>query len=166
MNTEVIRRFFTFIILCLVQVLALNHVELFGCATPLLYVYFIMQFRKGFPKWALLLWSFSLGICIDIFSNTPGVAAASATFLGFLQPYLLNLFVPRDSADDILPTMKSLGVARYVYFTIISVLVFNILFFTLEIFSFSGWLNWAWNICGSTLLTVILILVIENVRRH
>lgn len=166
MKIEVIRHFFTFIILCLVQVLVLNHVELFGCATPLLYVYFIMQFRRGFPKWALLLWSFSLGICIDIFSNTPGVAAASATFLGFLQPYLLNLFAPRDSSDDILPSMKSLGVARYVYFTIISVFIFSLLFFTLETFSFFDWLKWALNISGSTVLTVILILVIENVKRR
>lgn len=166
MKIEVIRHFFTFIILCLVQVQVLNHVRLFDCATPLLYVYFIMQFRRGFPKWALLLWSFFTGICIDIFSNTPGVAAASATFLGFLQPHLLNLFAPRDSADDISPTMKSLGVARYVYFTIISVFVFDFLFFTLEAFSFFDWQRWAMNIGGSTILTVILILVIENVRRR
>ena len=78
MKIEVIRHFFTFIILCIVQVLVLNHIELFGCATPFLYVYFIMLFRRGFPRWAVLLWSFFLGIFIDMFSNTPGVAASSA----------------------------------------------------------------------------------------
>ena len=166
MKIEVIRHFFTFIILCIVQVLVLNHIELFGCATPFLYVYFIMLFRRGFPSWAVLLWSFFLGIFIDMFSNTPGVAASSATFIGLLQPYLLNLFAPRDSSDDMMPTMKSLGVARYVYYTIICVFIFNLLFFTVEMFSFFNWLQWALNICGSTVLTVVLILVIENVRKR
>lgn len=166
MKIEVIRHFFTFIILCLVQVLVLNHIELFGCATPLLYVYFIMLFRRGFPRWAVLLWSFCLGICIDMFSNTPGVAAVSATLLGLLQPYLLNLFAPRDSSDDIMPTMKSLGVARYVWYTVICVFVFILFFFTVEMFSFFNWLQWAKNIGGSTVLTVVLILVIENVRKR
>ena len=86
MNIEVIRHFFTFLILCLVQALVLNHINLLGCATPLLYVYFIMLFRRNFPKWAILLWSFFIGLCLDVFSNTPGVAAASSTFLGLLQP--------------------------------------------------------------------------------
>ncbi len=166
MKIEVIRHFFTFIILCIVQVLVLNHIELFGCATPFLYVYFIMLFRRGFPRWAVLLWSFFLGIFIDMFSNTPGVAASSATFIGLLQPYLLNLFAPRDSSDDMMPTMKSLGVARYVYYTIICVFIFDLLFFTVEMFSFFNWLQWALNICGSTVLTVVLILVIENVRKR
>lgn len=166
MKIEVIRHFFTFIILCIVQVLVLNHIELFGCATPFLYVYFIMLFRRGFPRWAVLFWSFFLGIFIDMFSNTPGVAASSATFIGLLQPYLLNLFAPRDSSDDMMPTMKSLGVARYVYYTIICVFIFNLLFFTVEMFSFFNWLQWALNICGSTVLTVVLILVIENVRKR
>lgn len=166
MKIEVIRHFFTFIILCIVQVLVLNHIELFGCATPFLYVYFIMLFRRGIPRWAVLLWSFFLGIFIDMFSNTPGVAASSATFIGLLQPYLLNLFAPRDSSDDMMPTMKSLGVARYVYYTIICVFIFNLLFFTVEMFSFFNWLQWALNICGSTVLTLVLILVIENVRKR
>ena len=166
MKIEAIRHLFTFIVLCLVQVLVLNHVNLLGCATPLLYVYFIMRFRRGFPQWAVLLWSFLIGLCIDVFSNTPGVAAASATLLGLLQPYMLNMFIQRDSADDIEPTMRSLGAARYVYYALSCVLVFNLMFFTLESFSFFNWLQWIRNIGGSTALTVILILVIENVRKR
>lgn len=165
MKIEAIKYLFTFIVLCLVQVLVLNHINLLGCATPLLYVYFIMLFRRGFPKWGILIWSFLIGLCIDMFSNTPGVAAASATFLGLLQPYLLGMFIQRDSPDDIEPSMRSLGAGRYFYYTLSSVLVFNLVFFTIESFNFFNWLQWIRNICGSTALTVILILVIENVRK-
>lgn len=165
MKIEVIRQVFTFVILCMVQVLVLNHVNLFGCATPLLYVYFIMSFRRDYPKWGVMLWSFCLGLCVDVFSNTPGVAASSATFLGFVQPYIFSLFVQRDSPDDMRPGVRSLGMVKYLYFTLICVLVFNILFFTLESFSFFNWQQWLMNIGGSTVLTVLLILVIENVRK-
>ena len=49
MNIEIIKQFLTFIILCLAQALVLNHINLFGCATPLLYVYFILLFRHDYP---------------------------------------------------------------------------------------------------------------------
>lgn len=166
MNIEIIRHILTFIILCLAQALVLNHINLFGCATPFLYVYFIIMFRRGFPRWAVLTWSFLLGLCVDIFSNTPGVAAASATFLGLIQPNLLNLFIQRDSAEDLMPTIKSLGATKYVFFTIICVFVYNVLFFTIETFNFFDWLQWIKSIGGSTALTVLLILVIDNVRKR
>ena len=166
MKIEVVRHLFTFIILCLVQVLVLNHINILGCATPLLYVYFIMMFRRGYPRWGILLWSFCLGLCVDIFSNTPGVAAASATLLGFIQPYLLNLFTQRDCPDDMKPSMKELGVARYIYYTVICVVVFHLTFFTLESFSFFNPGQWAKNIGGSSAITAVLIIVIENLRKR
>lgn len=165
MGLDILKHLFTFIVLCLVQALVLNHINLFGCATPLLYVYFIMLFRRGFPKWAILLWSFFMGLCVDVFSNTPGVAAASTTFLGLLQPYILSLFIPRDSAEDLKPAIYTIGFARYTYYTIICVFIYIILFYTIESFNFFNWLQWLKDIGASTVLTVILILVIENVRK-
>ena len=166
MDTSIFRHFFTFVILCLAQALVLNHINLYGCATPLMYIYFIMLFRRGFPRWAVLLWSFFMGLCIDVFSNTPGVAAASATFLGFLQPYLLEIFTPRESPEDLLPTMRSLGTVRFINYNIICTLVYILVFFSIEAFNFFNWQQWLLNIGGSTLLTAVLILVVENVRKR
>lgn len=163
---EIVRQLLVFVVLCIVQVLVLNHINLLGCATPLLYIYFIMSFRRDYPRWCVLLWSFCLGICIDIFSNTPGVAASSATFLGFVQPLLLGLFVQRDSPDDLKPAMRTLGVVKYMCYAFVCVFIFNILFFTLESFSFFNWLQWAKNIGGSTVLTLLLVLAIENLRKR
>ena len=74
MTTDVINRIVGFVVLCLVQALVLNHIHIFGFATPLLYVYMVLQFRRNYPKWGILLWSFLLGMVIDTFSNTPGVS--------------------------------------------------------------------------------------------
>lgn len=45
------------------------------------------------------------------------------------------------------------------------VLIFCIVFFTLEMFSFFNILFWLECVGGSTILTYLLILAIENVRR-
>ena len=143
MNLELVKGVLLFFILCLAQVLVLNNIHLFDCATPLLYVYMVLMFRRNYPRWGILLWSFAFGLVIDIFSDTPGVAAASMTLIGFLQPYIIEPFIPRDSAEDLKPSMKTLGVASYVYYTIIMVLVYCLLFFTLEMFNFFNILLWA-----------------------
>lgn len=164
MNLNIIRNFVFFIILLIVQVLVLNHIRLFGCATPLLYTYFVLPMQRNQAKWTTLLWCFALGLAVDTFSNTPGVAAATMTLAALVQPYLLELFVPRDSADDLTPTFRTLGVSKFVSYTIILVLICCMSFFTIEAFNLYNWMQWASSILGSTAITAILILVIENVR--
>lgn len=166
MNLNFIRNIVFFIILVVIQALVLNHIRLFGCATPLLYVYFVLPMQRGQSKWATLLWCFAMGLAIDIFSNTPGVASASMTFVGMLQPYLLELFVPRDSAEDLTPSFRTLGVSKYVSYTVILVFLMCLAFFSLEAFNLYNWMQLVISILGSTVLTAILILVIENVRNR
>jgi rod shape-determining protein MreD len=107
MTSELISRIVTFLVFVVVQALVLNHIHLYGVATPLIYVYFVLLFRRNHPKWAILLWSFFLGLSIDVFSNTPGVAAASMTLIALFQPYILGAIIPLDSEDNLKPGMAS-----------------------------------------------------------
>ena len=131
----------------------------------MLYVYIMLLFRRNYPRWGILVWGFTIGLCIDIFSNTPGVAAASLTLLGLLQPYILMLFVQRDSPDDLQPSMNTLGVGNFIYYTIIVVLLYCTVFITFETFNFFNWIQWLEGVGGSTAITVAIILVIENLRK-
>ena len=79
-----------FVVLLLAQVLILNNIHLFQVATPLLYVFFVITFRRGMPKWIILVYSFLLGLMLDIFTNTPGLAAGTLTLIAIIQPYLLE----------------------------------------------------------------------------
>ncbi|MBP5356025.1 MAG: rod shape-determining protein MreD [Prevotella sp.] len=164
MNTEILKRLLAFVLLCLVQALILNRIRLFGFATPLLPVYFVITFHRGYPKWAILIWSFLLGLCLDSFSNTPGVAAASMTLVALLQPYLLEPFIPRDSTDDLKVSVRSLGWGKFASLSFLLVVVYVAVFFTLEAFSFYNWQQWLMCIGGSTAMTYLFILVIENLR--
>ena len=152
--------------LVLAQALVLNHIHLFGYATPLLYVYFVVSFPRNYPKWGILLWSFLLGLNVDAFSNTPGVAASAMTLIGLLQPYVLELFMQRDSEDDFQPSINSMGAGKYIYFTLLLTFIYCIVFFTVEMFIFFNWLQWILNILTSTLLSLLFIVVIDNLRKR
>ncbi len=165
MNIDFLWRLLLFVVLLLAQALVLNHIHLFDYATPLLYVYLVASFKRGYPRWGVLVWSFLLGLSVDVFSNTPGLAAASMTFIGVLQPYLLEMFLQRDSAEDLQPSVHTLGFVKYLSFTVLLTLSYCLLFFTLEHFSFFDWAKWGFSILGSTLLTVLLILVVDNMRK-
>lgn len=164
MNVDLLRRVALFVILCLTQVLVLNHIHLFGCATPLLYVYFIISIRRNYPRWGLLLWGFCMGLLLDMFSNTPGVTAGALTLLAFLQPHLLGFFIPREAAEDLQPSISMLGVAKFAWYSLFCTLLFSIVFFSLEQFSFFDPLQWLLDVAGSTLITFLLLFVIDNVR--
>ena len=165
MSIDLIKRLGIFVVLVLVQGLVFNHIHLFNCATPLLYILMVLHFRRNHPRWSVMLWSFMMGLCIDVFANAPGVAAASMTFIGLLQPYLFELFVPRDSADDLEPSMRTIGVGSYVLYTLVIVLVYNLVFFTLETFNFFNWMEWLLRIGGGTAITMLLIMALESFRK-
>ncbi len=165
MNIDFLKRLLLFFGLMLVQALVLNHVHLFGVATPLLYVYFAISFRRGTPKWAMLVWSFLLGLSIDVFSNTPGLAAASMTLVAAVQPYLLELFIQRGDDDEVLPSILTFGLGKFSLFALILTFVYCVVFFTLESFTFFNWIQWLLNMGTSVLLTLLLVLVVDNLRR-
>lgn len=164
MSVEFFKRLGWFVVLCLVQVLILNHIHLFDLAIPLLYVYFTITFQRGTPKWMILLWSFALGLAIDVFSNTPGLASASLTLIAVIQPYLLELFVPRDSAENLEVSISTLGIGKFMIFSAVLLVVYCLAFFALEAFSFFNWQYWLACAGASSLLTFALMMAIESVR--
>ena len=109
---ETVNRITMFVVLLLAQVLILNHIHLFQVATPLLYVYFVVTFRMDTPKWVILTSSFGLGLLVDIFASTPGMAAGCMTLIAMLQPYLLRALSPRDAGENMPSSAAALGFGK------------------------------------------------------
>lgn len=165
MAVDIIRRVVIFVTLLLAQVLVLNRIQLFHCATPLLYIYFIIIFPRRYPHWAILLWSFAMGLAVDMFNNTPGVAAASTTLIGFLQPWLIELFLPREAEDNIKSAARTLGVGHFVSLSLILTIIYCMVFFAIELFSFASWSYWLQCVGGSVLITFVMMMVLESLRK-
>lgn len=164
MTADIFKRAGLFIAFALAQALILGRIHLFGYATPLLYVYFVLLFPRNYPKWGILLWSFGLGLVVDVFFNTPGVATASMTLLGAIQPYYFELYVSRDAVENLQPSIKNIGWVKYFYYSMVLVVIYCLVFFTLDSFTFYNWVVWLKSVLGSAALTMLMILTFETVQ--
>lgn len=154
-----------FILLLLLQVLVCNHIHIMGYATPLVYIYFLLLFPSGISRWTLLIWGFIMGLLVDTFANTPGMAASCMTLTAMIQPTLLKMFGPREEEnEDLKPSVKTMGWGPFSRYVTLASLIYTILFFTLESFSFFNWIDLLLNIGGSLILTVLMIIAFESVR--
>lgn len=149
----------------LLQALLLGHIHIMGVATPLLYTYLALLFPKTYPKWAQLLLCFAMGLSVDMFANTPGLAAASMTLIGFIQPYILNLYLSEENNPDLMPGFNTLGTVKFTTYAFILVTIYCIVFFSLEAFSSIRWTDWLLSMAGSLVLTLTFIFTIDSVRR-
>lgn len=160
-----LRRLGWFVLLVLVQALILNNISFLGYATPFLYVYLILAFDANISRYSLLLWGFSLGLAVDIFSNTPGVNAAATTLLAFIRPSILRLFTPRDSAEDFSPSILSMGSSPFVRYLTFCLLFHQTALVLILTFSLAQPHTMLLKIVSSVLLSGLCILGLEQIRK-
>lgn len=165
MILDILKRLLLMFLFAMAHALVLHRIHVFHFATPLLYVYFVFLFPRNYPRWAMLLWCFFMGLVIDIFSNTPGVASASMTLAGVLQPVFLSFFLPRDAEENMPVSAAMLGIGKYMALVLSLTFVYCTMYFTLESFNFFNWMYWLESIIGTTLLTSSLILAFEGFRK-
>lgn len=151
--------------MALLQVLILNNVHIAGYATPFLYIYLILKFESNVSRNVLMLWGFFLGLTVDIFSDTPGMNASATVLLAFLRPTFLRLFVPRDTLEALVPSIRSMGVSPFLKYLFACVFVHHGMLLTIEFFSFAHIGMLLLRIVASTLLTVACIMAIEGIRK-
>lgn len=165
MFQTVLSRIGWFIALLMLQVLVFNHVHIFGYATPMPYLYFLLILPAETPRWLYVLSGFVLGLLIDLFSSTPGMAAGTLTLIGLLTPPVLRLFRPSDDDDEaFLPSARTMEWNRFVNYAFVLSLVTCTTFFILEAFTFFDWQVMLFNIVGSTLLTTLIVVAMELIR--
>lgn len=148
-----------FIVLVLVQVLILNNIQFSGFVNPYVYVLFILLLPFTIPGYVLLGVSFLLGLSVDIFNNTPGVHAGATVLLGFLRPGIAELVSPREMIEKgSAPSMKQLGFASFLKYTIIAVFIHHLFLFYAEAFSFTGFFHTLLRCILSSVFSIVLIL--------
>ena len=153
-----------FILLVFFQVLLFNHIHLFGFATPLLYIYFLLKLPVGINRNVVMLLCALLSFIIDIFGGTLGLNMAAMVIVAFLRYYFLKLFAPRDVFDDYFPSFNTFGKYLFIRYAGIITLIHVSLLFTIESFSlFTPWLL-ILRIIGSFFLTIFFIFAFESIN--
>ena len=107
---------YNFVVFVVLQLPLLYKFVLFDSAFGFFYIGFLLLFPFGINPFIKVSVGFSIGLLIDIFSNTPGLHAAVATLTMFIRDYWL-LVVKEDLEDDNNLTIFSLGLqGSFVYF--------------------------------------------------
>ena len=151
------------------QVFVLNYIQIEGYGTPLVCVLPLLLFPTGTPRWITLLTGFLIGIVEDMFINTPGITAATFTFMAMVQPGLLTAFLrknddEKDNAQLEIISASAMGWKYYTPYILLSALITSILFFTIHFFSFFNPEKFILCVLSSWLTTALFILAIELVR--
>ena len=149
------------LLLLLVQLLLLNHIHLFGYATPVVLAYLTIPFHRGTSRVGLLLWGFCMGLIYDIFSNTMGLGMATGTLIAMLQPVLLNLFAPNDAPDDMRPSIRTMGVQPYLLYVFLTLLIYHVVFYALDAFTLQNWQVTLMAIGCSTAMAFLFVVFVQ-----
>ncbi|NDW09387.1 rod shape-determining protein MreD [Dysgonomonas sp. 520] len=149
-----------FIVLVLLQVLALDNISFYGYATPYLYIYFIIKLPIGINRYFLTLLGFILGLTIDMFCNTPGIAAAATTCVAFFRRPVQGLFFQQEDFDSYIPSVSAFG-GNFIKYAVVYVFIHHAILLSVESFSYFNITNLLLKILTSTVLTSLLIFAID-----
>ena len=161
-----------FAVLVLLQALVFNHVHILGYATPMPCLFFLLTLDSGTPRWVYVALGFVLGLTVDLFSNTPGMAASAMCLLGLVCPLVLKVFSPgdkkyggADNNETFVPSHVTMEWGNFTRYVFACTVIYCVTFFLIESFSVFDWQMLLLNIVGSTLLTTLFVLAMELVRK-
>lgn len=126
------KRLGTLLLFVMLQVFVFGRINLFGYAAPFFYLWMILHLDSKLSKPNVLLWSFFLGLSVDVFTATPGLNAATATLIGFLQPVALNIATRVDRHDTLRPSCVSMGWRRFMLYSMSLILIHSLVYFLLR----------------------------------
>ncbi len=154
-------------VLCIsLQVLLFNNLNIYGICTPYIYILFLVSLPIELPRWAELLIGAATGLVMDVFCSSIGVHMSACVLLSYLRPLLINLFVQdkeRLSGDV---DIDKIGLQPYINILAILTVAHHIMMFTVESGSASMWWLTLIRIVASSILSFVIMIGYELLRRR
>ncbi len=151
-----------FVVLVILQVLVLNHIQFSGFVNPYPYILFILLLPFQIHPSLLLLLSAAMGLCIDIFSFTPGMHTSAAVLLGFARPFVLQFLAPHDGYEGLrFPGIRPFGFRWFLKYALLATLLHHTFLFFVEAFEFANFFHTLFRILLSSFFTVLLVILAE-----
>lgn len=155
------------IVLLLAQAVVFDNVCLFNVAVPVVFVYTIFKLPVSLGTNSVLVISFLSGFIIDIFADTYGMNSLACTIAGMTRNGVIHMFVPRgEEMSDPIPSAKSMGRATYIRYMTVMTLLYCILIFGIQAFTFFNILLTIERVIASTILSLLLMIAIDCLTTH
>ena len=155
------------VVLILLQVTILSNIALWGVATPFLFLYFIMKLPVSMSPNKVMTLAFIVGLTIDMFFSTPGVYALSSVITAFMRkPYITLVLQHEDDYGNMYPSVKSLGLAPFTVYALITSFTFSLAVFVIQSFSLYNPLSLVLKVITSTIFTYMIIMSAEYILKE
>lgn len=160
MNLDVIKHIGRFLIVVAIQVIILNQIYFNGYITPYIYPLFILMLPFDVKGWVLLLSSFTLGLSIDMFSDSLGMHAAASLFMAFMRPFIIRFIsIKSDFDPGTEPRIESNGWGWIFIYTVLLIFLHHLSLFLIEEFRFDDVFRIILRTLGSTFFSVMIIMI-------
>ena len=141
----------------MLQVFLFDNMVLFGTAFCFVYIGFILLLPLEISKVLLIALGFITGLSIDIFYNSLGVNAASATLIAYFRPFWLSSITPSGGYEDVrIPSLKVLGFSWFITYALPLIFLHHFSLFLIE----AGGMHHFWLILKKTFFSSIFTFVI------
>ena len=159
MNSQIYINSLRFILLVLLQVLILNHINFLGYINPYAYILFVALFPVKNNRLIVIILSFILGLCIDLFLDTGGIHAAACVFIAYIRPIILKFSFGMVYEHQTIKFSTVEFGSKLTYITVLTVIHHFVLFY-LEIFSISKIILVLQKTLFSSIFTILLSIII------
>lgn len=158
MNNQLISNTLRFVVLILLQVLILNNMNLFGYINPYIYIVFVFYYPIKKELSVFLIFSFLIGLCIDIFSNTGGINASATLLIAFLRLPILSKILNKTDFDYQSFNIRLMPFGKSFVYIFTLTFIHHLTVFSLDYFSFNDIISILNKTFFTTIFTVTLIL--------
>ena len=93
-----------------------------------------------------------------------GMHAFATVLIGFLRPYVIQLFIRIEEGGNPTPTFYTFGVGVYVKYVVVLVLIHHFTLFFIEAFSFQHILIVFTKAFFSSVISILIILGIRSIK--
>lgn len=159
MNRSVLNNIIRFSVILILQVLVLKGIDLnigkYQYFHVLLYPILIMLLPFSLARPYVLLIAFGAGMFVDMFYDSLGVHASACLTMAYLRPVILSVLEPRGGYTYDVPGLGNVEIPWFAAYTSLMLLVFLIMYFSLEAFSYV----YFGRIVLSTLLSFIISMI-------
>ena len=162
--SNLLKNIIRFVLFILFQVYILNQIPpLHQFIVPYVYFLFILWLPFNINRFWLLLISFLLGLTLDYFTGTYGLHAAPCVLIAYIRPFLLNLLIPQETAEQLYiePGHKSMGWAPYALYVGILTFVHHFYLVLIEWLQFGNFVYFIGKVAGTTAISLLMIFLAE-----
>ena len=161
---SLLKNIIRFVLFILFQVYILDQIPpLHQFIVPYLYFLYILWLPFNINRFLLLVISFLFGLSLDYFTGTYGLHAAPCVLIAYIRPFLLNLLIPKDTAEQsyIEPGRKSMGWAPYALYVTILSFVHHFYLVLIEWLQFGNFVYFLGKVAGTTAISLLMIFLVE-----